>query len=521
MNAGKTTPRSKCPRRGGCSVNGSATSPRNAAASRRPGACRPNAGPTRSRCCARTRRAASRIRSHRTASAASPARTSRRSGTRAALIYLEDQYLWSLDATSALCDALRLNPELRCVIVIPRYPDPDGRFLGGASRFGRWRVERALAKAGGDRVAIFDLANDENVPIYVHAKVCVVDDVWMAVGSDNLNRRSWTHDSEICCGVIDLEGQLARGHAPAPRPRAPRRPRRARRCARGPGQVVRHASGLGSGARRLARAWRAGGPSTRSSPAPSSRPDLTSRATVPALPACLVARPRRAPPRPASRRALLKRRRGCPTRAPRSPPGRRTAGARPPKAIEHSANHAHPSARPPNTSENQCTSRSTREHATATPIATAPPKSTACARRPRPRPINSATAAQNAAAVARVTARERRAQKMGGRVQRRPGPVEDFLDAVGEKTLTDEDDGQEWQDPAAPPPAVLDDRHDDRGDDHDLGRPELRDHLQDVVRELSRMVVRPLRDVVVQCDDPRGAAHEHRKRAQEQVRRGS
>jgi phosphatidylserine/phosphatidylglycerophosphate/cardiolipin synthase-like enzyme len=126
------------------------------------------------------------------------------------LIYLEDQYLWSLDATHALCRALRENPQLRCVIVIPRYPDPAGRFLGGASRYGRWRVERALAKAGGDRVAIFDLANVEGTPIYVHAKVCVVDDVWMAVGSDNLNRRSWTHDSEICCGTIDLEGHLAR-----------------------------------------------------------------------------------------------------------------------------------------------------------------------------------------------------------------------------------------------------------------------------------------------------------------------
>jgi phosphatidylserine/phosphatidylglycerophosphate/cardiolipin synthase-like enzyme len=126
------------------------------------------------------------------------------------LIYLEDQYLWSLDATRALCDALRANSELRCVIVIPRYPDPAGRFLGGASRFGRWRVERALARAGGDRVAIFDLANNENVPIYVHAKVCIVDDTWMAVGSDNLNRRSWTHDSEICCGVVDREGRLPR-----------------------------------------------------------------------------------------------------------------------------------------------------------------------------------------------------------------------------------------------------------------------------------------------------------------------
>jgi phosphatidylserine/phosphatidylglycerophosphate/cardiolipin synthase-like enzyme len=44
----------------------------------------------------------------------------------------------------------------------------------------------------------------------VHAKVCVIDDVWACVGSDNLNRRSWTHDSELSCAVIDSDGIFAR-----------------------------------------------------------------------------------------------------------------------------------------------------------------------------------------------------------------------------------------------------------------------------------------------------------------------
>jgi len=39
--------------------------------------------------------------------------------------------------------------------------------------------------------------------VYVHAKVCVIDDVWACVGSDNVNRRSWTHDSELSCAVLD------------------------------------------------------------------------------------------------------------------------------------------------------------------------------------------------------------------------------------------------------------------------------------------------------------------------------
>ena len=54
-----------------------------------------------------------------------------------------------------------------------------------------------------DRVGVFDLENTSGTPIYVHAKVCVVDDVWMTCGSDNFNRRSWTNDSELTCAVID------------------------------------------------------------------------------------------------------------------------------------------------------------------------------------------------------------------------------------------------------------------------------------------------------------------------------
>ena len=119
------------------------------------------------------------------------------------LVYLEDQYLWSIDAARALGDALRCQPELRVVAVVPRYPDRDGRATSAAASIGRERVTKILRRAGGDRVAVYDLENAEGTPVYVHAKVCVIDDVWVVVGSDNLNRRSWTHDSEISCSVID------------------------------------------------------------------------------------------------------------------------------------------------------------------------------------------------------------------------------------------------------------------------------------------------------------------------------
>ena len=87
----------------------------------------------------------------------------------------------------------------------PAVPRPGGADRRPASSFGRERVLDRLFAVGGDRVAVFDLENTAGTPIYVHSKLCVIDDVWMAVGSDNLNRRSWTHDSELSCAVIDAE----------------------------------------------------------------------------------------------------------------------------------------------------------------------------------------------------------------------------------------------------------------------------------------------------------------------------
>jgi phosphatidylserine/phosphatidylglycerophosphate/cardiolipin synthase-like enzyme len=142
------------------------------------------------------------------------------------LIYLEDQYFWSERAAHALADALRANPDLHVVVVVPRFPDRDGRVAGPAARIGRERATHIVERAGGDRVLVCDLENEEGTPIYVHAKICIVDDVWLMVGSDNLNRRSWTHDSELSCSVLDDARDEREPHDPA---------------------------GLGDGARRLAR----------------------------------------------------------------------------------------------------------------------------------------------------------------------------------------------------------------------------------------------------------------------------
>jgi len=119
------------------------------------------------------------------------------------LIYLEDQYLWSAEVVACFARALRASPGLRLIAVVPHHPDQDGRLSLPPQLAGRRQALEALRRAGADRVAVYGVENPVGAPVYVHAKVCVVDDVWASVGSGNVNRRSWTHDSELSCAVVD------------------------------------------------------------------------------------------------------------------------------------------------------------------------------------------------------------------------------------------------------------------------------------------------------------------------------
>ncbi|TQM14270.1 phospholipase D family protein [Pseudonocardia kunmingensis] len=119
------------------------------------------------------------------------------------LVYLEDQYMWSPHIAELLADALRRSPELHLVVVVPRHPDVDGGFALPPNQVGRLQAIEVCHRAAPDRVHVYDLENHEGTPVYVHAKVAVVDDTWACAGSANLNRRSWTHDSELSVAVLD------------------------------------------------------------------------------------------------------------------------------------------------------------------------------------------------------------------------------------------------------------------------------------------------------------------------------
>jgi phosphatidylserine/phosphatidylglycerophosphate/cardiolipin synthase-like enzyme len=122
-------------------------------------------------------------------------------------IYIEDQYLVSMDVSGALARALQRVPSLIVIILIPH---GDVTAMGGQTRWRRWNFIEPLRRAGPagpagqQRFGVFFLGTRACAPgTYVHTKMTIVDDQYAIVGSANLNRRSMTHDSEVGAGIFD------------------------------------------------------------------------------------------------------------------------------------------------------------------------------------------------------------------------------------------------------------------------------------------------------------------------------
>jgi phosphatidylserine/phosphatidylglycerophosphate/cardiolipin synthase-like enzyme len=120
------------------------------------------------------------------------------------LVYLENQFLWSPEVIGILVDLLRTPPsdDFRLVLVLPRRPSDGADTTRG-------QLGRLVAAAEGHRrllaATVSARAGDDTGPLYVHAKVGIVDDTWMTIGSANLNEHSLFNDTEVNMVVRDHE----------------------------------------------------------------------------------------------------------------------------------------------------------------------------------------------------------------------------------------------------------------------------------------------------------------------------
>jgi phosphatidylserine/phosphatidylglycerophosphate/cardiolipin synthase-like enzyme len=123
------------------------------------------------------------------------------------LIYLENQFLWSPEIVALLSDKLRHPPSesFRIVILLP------ARANNGQDDTSGQLSVLASADDGHDRflaATIRSLSGERDDPLYVHAKVGIVDDRWLTVGSANLNAHSLLNDTEM--NIVTDDHEIAR-----------------------------------------------------------------------------------------------------------------------------------------------------------------------------------------------------------------------------------------------------------------------------------------------------------------------
>lgn len=129
-------------------------------------------------------------------------------------IYIENQFLTAPAIAERIARRLRERPKLEVLIVSP--DSHDSWLEAHSMRAGRIAFADILRKAGGRRVhlAFPQVADGERrSAVMVHAKVMIVDDTILRVGSANLNNRSMGTDTECDLVIVAKDADERRGVA--------------------------------------------------------------------------------------------------------------------------------------------------------------------------------------------------------------------------------------------------------------------------------------------------------------------
>lgn len=108
-------------------------------------------------------------------------------------VYLENQFLWAPEIVDVLAAKLRRPPrdDFRVVVVLP-----DHAHTGQDATLGQ--LSRLRDEDAGRRLLALTVQSEEpGHHVYVHAKIGIVDDRWLTVGSVNLNTHSLLNDTEV------------------------------------------------------------------------------------------------------------------------------------------------------------------------------------------------------------------------------------------------------------------------------------------------------------------------------------
>jgi phosphatidylserine/phosphatidylglycerophosphate/cardiolipin synthase-like enzyme len=122
------------------------------------------------------------------------------------LIYLENQFLWSAEVVQVLREKLLQPPTdaFRLCIILPRHPNN-----GNDDTRGQLGLLQAADHHHRLLVGTLGPGRGQHPHVYVHAKIAIVDDNWLTIGSANLNEHSLFNDTEV--NLVTDDTRVARG----------------------------------------------------------------------------------------------------------------------------------------------------------------------------------------------------------------------------------------------------------------------------------------------------------------------
>jgi phosphatidylserine/phosphatidylglycerophosphate/cardiolipin synthase-like enzyme len=122
-------------------------------------------------------------------------------GSARELVYLESQFFWLPEIVDVIADRLRDPPSdrFRVVVLLPSKPNNGQEDTRGML------AHLCDADTGGRFLAttVDSMLGSTVDPLYVHAKIGIVDDRWLTIGSANLNAHSFFNDNEVNVQLSD------------------------------------------------------------------------------------------------------------------------------------------------------------------------------------------------------------------------------------------------------------------------------------------------------------------------------
>ena len=129
-------------------------------------------------------------------------------------IYIEDQYLVNTEVAERINKRLKATPKLLAILMFQNDKITSADLLIGARKRTELiaKLTAGLSSAQRSNVHLYTLDNSsaKGVAEILHSKILIVDDEIAIIGSGNVNRRSFSHDSETSLVVFDDHSTTAK-----------------------------------------------------------------------------------------------------------------------------------------------------------------------------------------------------------------------------------------------------------------------------------------------------------------------